>query len=84
MIEVTCCKFYPEQKGRSPQRGRVKIISKIVRENSTMWVVITEFEEHFQDQGEGSADTYRNLILSSFNATRKPMERGIFSDLLSL
>jgi hypothetical protein len=28
-----------------------------VRENPTMWVVITEFEEHFQDQVESSADT---------------------------
>jgi hypothetical protein len=49
-----------------------------------MWVVMTEFEGHFQDQVEDSADTYRNLILLSFNAARKPMEREIFSDLLSL
>jgi hypothetical protein len=55
-----------------------------VRENPTMWVVITEFEEHFQDQVKSSADTHRNLILSSFNAARKPMEREIFSDLLFL
>lgn len=48
-----------------------------------MWVVITEFEEHFQDQVE-VRPIHIKLNTIIIQRREKPMEREFSSDLLSL